>query len=242
MSEDALSWNVFVSLAAAGRLRQAAEHLTCRTLRTEPTLYLWGRKIDLRSGDSPEFPELLRVRQKLEEGITQFLTEPDVMLIAQKEMIICIEAKFGSGNPLAHEHVSAEGEKPHSRQGLIARYLEPSDYARNNVLPSKIGAKFHSQIFRNVVFASEMARELPWHVVNLVSRTQRGQTDNTRYSFADPSADVCCYLSSEHQRCFTYRTWETMHAELIRDDPELFQLDQYMRGKSAHFLPAFELN
>jgi len=48
MSEDALSWNVFASLAVAGRLREAAQYLTGRPLRSKPSPYLWGRHIDLQ--------------------------------------------------------------------------------------------------------------------------------------------------------------------------------------------------
>ena len=87
-----------------------------------------------------------------------------------------------------------------------------------------------------------MARELPWHVVNLVSSTQRRHADEVRYSFAPPAEDVCCYLHPERQLCFTYRTWEGLHAALIRDDARLTELDRYLRGKSAHYIRAFELS
>jgi hypothetical protein len=49
MSEDALSWNVFVSLAVARKLKDAAYFLTGRTLTTEPDLYLWGKRVDTRA-------------------------------------------------------------------------------------------------------------------------------------------------------------------------------------------------
>jgi hypothetical protein len=76
-----------------------------------------------------------------------------------------------------------------------------------------------------------------WHVVNLVSRTQhqRGK-DNARSSFADPTAHVLSYLSSESQSCFTYRTWEDLYAGLITGKTELKDLDGYMRNKSAHLM------
>ena len=38
--------------------------------------------------------------------------------------------------------------------------------------------------------------------MNLVSETERGTTENARYSFADPEAAVRCYLHSESQGCF----------------------------------------
>jgi len=82
-----------------------------------------------------------------------------------------------------------------------------------------------------------MAQQTPWHVVNLVSETERGTTENARYSFADPEAAVRCYLHSESQGCFTYRTWEALHAEVIKGDPQLADLNDYLRCKSAHYLP-----
>jgi hypothetical protein len=87
-----------------------------------------------------------------------------------------------------------------------------------------------------------MAGEMPWHVVNLVRNTPLAQADEVRYSFAPPTADVCCYLHPDHQHCFTYRTWEDLHAALIRDCTDLKALDDYLRGKSAHYRRAFELS
>jgi hypothetical protein len=62
-----------------------------------------------------------------------------------------------------------------------------------------------------------------------------------RYSFADPTKDVCCYLNPDREHCFTYRTWEQLHAALIRDHSDLEQLNHYLHDKSAHFPPAFAL-
>jgi hypothetical protein len=239
MSEDALSWNVFVSMAAAGRLRQVANYLTGRVVRSEPSLYLWGRHIDLQGVDFTVYPDLLRVRDLLEKDIGTFHTEPDIMLIAPGEMVICIEAKFGSGNPLAYNSREAVGQKPTAREKLLARYLVPGEYAKLCIQPEQIGKRFHSQLFRNIVFACEMARESPWHVVNLVSNTQRGNTNETRDSFAAPTEEVQRYLHPSCRHCFTYRTWEDLHAELIRGDANLGNLDCYLRGKSAHYRAAF---
>jgi hypothetical protein len=86
-----------------------------------------------------------------------------------------------------------------------------------------------------------MAQQTPWHVVNLVSRTQRGTTENARYSFGDPEAAVRCYLHSELKGSFTYRTWEALHAAVIKDASDLAELNAYLCGKSAHYLPAFKL-
>src|ERR1700722_18426243 len=48
-----------------------------------------------------------------------------------------------------------------------------------------------SQLFRNVVFASEMANGADWLVVNLMSKTQRRLGQKTdKYSFDDPEPHV----------------------------------------------------
>jgi hypothetical protein len=242
MSEDALSWNVFVSLAVAGKLKDAAEWLTGRRLSAEPNLYLWGSLIDLRGGEPGIYAELKKVRKRLEGGIKHFGTEPDIMLVVKGEIVICIEAKFGSGNPLAHESDAKEGEKPTSDEGLLQRYLGTGTTVRTKaaIRREKMGSRFHSQLFRNIVFASEMA-EKDWHVVNLVSRTQRGAKDTKRESFSDPTDDVRGYLSPDTQSCFTYRTWEDLYAMVIKDTTELAEVGLYMRGKSAHYRPAFDL-
>ena len=244
MSEDALSWNVFVSLSVAGRLRVAAELLTGRSLRSEPDLYLWGRRVDLVHGDHDTYPALRDVRDRLEPDIHTFVTEPDIMLVAPDEMVICVEAKFGSGNALTYERAPEDGKKPTSRAGLFARYLGDATTIRTKhiVRPEHMGPTLHSQLFRNIVFASEMAGQVPWHVVNLVSNTQRGTLDNARCSFADPTEDVRRYLHPDWQHCFTYGTWEKLHAALISDDADLAELDDYIRGKSAHYLPAFNFS
>ena len=93
MSEDALSWNVFVSLAEAGQLREVVKFLTGHELRGTPDLYLWGRRIDSPSGIPKLYEPLRRVRTKLEGGIRAFHTEPDIMLVAEGELLVCIEAK-----------------------------------------------------------------------------------------------------------------------------------------------------
>jgi hypothetical protein len=243
MSEDALSWNVFVSIARAGKLREAAQLLTGRSLRREPHLYLWGHRIDDPDGQHKLHEGLGEVRDRLEPDIHPFVTEPDIMLVAEGEMLICIEAKFGSGNPLAYNSKPTEGEKPTSRDGLLARYLgnRTSDRTRRRIIQGDIGPTLRTQLFRNVVFASEIAGDMPWHVVNLVSSTQGVGPDDKYKSYADPTSEVRGYLHPDFTHCFTFRTWEGLHAGLIDGAPALAPLNQYLRSKSAHYRPAFRL-
>jgi hypothetical protein len=244
MSEDALSWNVFVRLAEAGKLKDAANFLTGRSLSSEPDLYLWGKRIDIHGHERGRFEPLWAVRERLEKGIHSFNTEPDIMLVVEGEIVICIEAKFGSGNSLAYGEEQKKGEKPTSHSGLIEKYLADSTKAGTRVAirSENIGTNLYSQLFRNLVFASEMA-EREWHVVNLVSRTQHllGK-ESARSSFADPTDDVFSFLSPESRSRFTYRTWEDLYSQLIKDTPLLKDLAHYMKTKSAHFRRAFEVN
>jgi len=68
MSEDALSWNVFESLAMFGKLREATQFLTGRSLCVEPHLYLWGHLIDDLDGHHEIYEPLDRVRAKAGAG------------------------------------------------------------------------------------------------------------------------------------------------------------------------------
>jgi hypothetical protein len=246
MSEDALSWNVFVSLAEAGKLRSAAEFLIGRDIGGEPDLYLWGARVDVTGEASGcRFRPLDLTRGNLERDIKRFKTEPDIMLVLHGRIVICIEAKFGSGNPIAHGGRSKAGEKPTDRDGLLRRYLDPtrtSARTRRDIDCDGIEGIFHSQLFRNVVFASEMANAGDWYVVNLVSATQWkvGRTGD-KYSFDDPRPHVRSYLRSDRQNQFDFRTWEELYRKVVRNNQGLARLDSYIRTKSAHYEPAFDV-
>lgn len=244
MSEDALSWNVFVGLAEAGKLRHAVRFLTGRSVDAEPDLYLWGELIDVKGGRRTRFKPLDTVRERLERRIDRFKTEPDVMLVLDRQLLVCIEAKFGSGNPLAYEGPVKLGQKPVNRAGLLRCYLDQATEKTKAIIDrDAIREPFHSQLFRNVVFACEMADGCTWHVVNLVSRTQWNcQKDSNKYSFVDPKEQVRAYLRDDYRQCFSFATWEELHAALIKPDSDLSSLDVYLRSKSAHYRRAFELD
>jgi hypothetical protein len=244
MSEDALTWNVFVGLTAAGKLRHAANFLTGRHIDAEPKLYLWGALIDVKGRKPEHFQPLDTVREQLEQGIKNFKTEPDVMLVLDKQLVICVEAKFSSGNTLAHEGKVKDGDKPVDRAGLLRRYLDKASAETQRIIDrNAIGEKFYSQLFRNVVFASEMANGCEWHVVNLVSKTQwKSGRDSNQDPFLDPQASIRSYLHQDRRQCFSFVTWEELHRALIKDDPALGLLNTYICSKSAHYLRAFDLD
>lgn len=234
MSEDALSW----------KLRQAAQFLTAREVRAEPDLYLWGELVDVKGARRTRFAPLDAVRARLEREVRKFKTEPDVMLVLEGELVISIEAKFSSGNPLAYEGIVEAGQKPADRAGLLRRYVDQSGAETQSFIdPDGMGDVLHSQLFRNVIFASEMASSCDWHVVNLVSKTQWNYgKDSERYSYENPAPAVRPYLRQDHKHCFSFRAWEGLHKTVIRGVPELAKVDTYMRSKSARYRPAFELN
>jgi hypothetical protein len=248
MSEDALTWNVFVGLAQARKLRCAIKFLTDRDVDAEPSLYLWGRLVDVTGSESKAeyFLPLREVRDQLERGIRNFRTEPDVMMVLDRQLLICIEAKFGSGNTLAYEGQVRDGDKPTDRVGLLQRYLDEEkgpEEARRIIDRNSIGATFHGQLFRNIVFASAMAKRCDWHVVNLVRTTQwKSRSNAKRCSFANPEESVRSYLRQSFQDCFSFRTWEELHRALIKDEAELCQLNTYLCTKSAHYRRAFDLD
>lgn len=251
-SEDALSWNVFVPLLEAGRLADAMQWFLSghpSPITQEPQLYLWGGQVDIRANRFDQFGLLDDARKIFEpkKEVRRFPTEPDIMLITDN-MVMCIEAKFTSGNPLALEMETADaGDKPKSRAGLIARYAErwpeSTRYLQRDALER---APLHSQLFRNVIFASWMAKKekKDWHVVNLVSATQWGKRSSRRpvgYDFTDPTPAVRKYLNSGYQDHFTFCTWEGLYQHVIRRQPEIELLSAYLKGKTAHLERAFDL-
>jgi hypothetical protein len=219
-------------------------YLTGLQVDVEPNLYLWGELVDIKTGGSERcrFLPLDDARAIFEKDIKNFQTEPDIMLVIDGQLVICIEAKFGSGNTLAHDAPEHEGEKPSSRSKLLQRYLEKASDETNGIIDSSnIGDVFHSQLFRNIIFASEMAKGKNWHVVNLVSKTQWDLKQNEKknlYSFQTPEKYVKAYLKVDR---FSFRTWEGLHQNVIKDDPSLQELDKYMRSKTAHYERAFDL-
>lgn len=164
-SEDAVSYNVFTELLANGQaLRKLVEHITKRKIDDAVYLYLWGGKIDLKNQTFTQCQPLLEARKHLEFDIKRFATEPDIMLVVPKRLVICIEAKFASKNPIAKEKDSIEGEKPKRKEELITRYCQ-----RNTMIDCHELFDF-SRASRLVLDNLHKGREVPQNLIKAAAR------------------------------------------------------------------------
>ncbi|NQT95522.1 MAG: hypothetical protein HQ572_03640, partial [Candidatus Omnitrophica bacterium] len=172
-SEDALTFNIFSELLSKKQpLKKLVSAITKKEIRDDIDLYLWGNRIALESRDTQFYGPLKQLHNALEPDIKPFITEPDIMLIIPKKLVICIEAKFGSKNPIAKDKDTKEGEKPKRKRELIKKYC-----LKNSILDtdpifdfSNMPDLFYEQLFRNIVFAASMAKlegAPDWRVVNL---------------------------------------------------------------------------
>jgi hypothetical protein len=245
-SEDAVSYNVFTELLSNGyALRKLTKHITGENKEDYVELYLWGGKIDLKSGMHSTYKPLQSVRNQLESDIRIYKTEPDIMLIVPGKILICIEAKFGSKNPLAKEIPSIKGEKPKSRSSLIKKYCTKNEIIESNKIFDFEGmyGRFHEQLFRNLVFASSMA-ELAgirkWYVVNLrsqhVMNLKRGKPESLPVV-----RNVRSMLKPRYKNRFSHLTWEDIFENAIKGNDKLYDLAWYMKNKTINCQRAFNI-
>jgi hypothetical protein len=229
-SEDALTWNVFARLAKTDRLTEFASSLAQLDLKGPPDLYLWGLSINFDSvAIAKPFLTLIDARRQFESDISRMQTEPDVILHFPGQCLIVIEAKFMSGNTIAEDDAGdVVHEKPKSQKGVISRY------AVNGRPPSPLhidraATPFFSQLYRNLVFAIWMARELKieWRLVNLVSELhQRDRPDPTQF--------INSLLPAAYQKHFVLYEWEQLFRDQVLGRPELDGLADYLHYKSGN--------
>lgn len=245
-SEDAVSYNVFAELLSNGyELKKLVSHLTKREIKDDVELYLWGGKIDLKSNIFSPYKPLLDIRRHLEYDIKRFATEPDIMLIVPKKIVICIEAKFGSKNPLSEEREETIGQKPKSKDELIERYCK-----RNKIIDtsgifdfSHMPRFFYEQLFRNIVFAASMAKLEDieeWYVVNLrnqhVMNLKQGKPESMPIVRSMRSV-----LKPRYKKRFTHLTWEQIYEKVIEGNGKLASLTWYLKNKSLRCGRAFNI-
>ncbi|MCX5709672.1 MAG: hypothetical protein NT088_02960 [Candidatus Omnitrophica bacterium] len=246
-SEDAVSYNVFTKLASNGdALRKLVGYITNNNnIKDEIDLYLWGGKVDLKNNTFIKYNPLLTVRDHLEKDIKKFKTEPDIMLVIPKKIVICIEAKFGSKNPIAKDKEEAEGEKPRKTEKLIDRYCKGNDFINKDTLfdLSKMPGRFYEQIFRNIVFAASMAKlegAKEWYVVNLrnqhVINLKKGKPESFPIM-----RNIRSILQPAYKKRFTHLTWESIYDKSVKDNEQLADLAWYLKNKSLSCGRAFNI-
>lgn len=236
-SEDALTWNVFASLARAGRVATLLTSLAGSDAKSEPDLYLWGLRVRLDDPSPPSlFPSLQNARSIVEKGITKFLTEPDIMLHIPGQVLVLIEAKFTSGNTVASASTTHDlaREKPKSREGILRRYPATALPPGALIEPPSTGP-FYSQLYRNLVFAIHMAKQLGvrWALVSLVSEGQR-QRRLPEVEYQDPTPFIHSLLPEEARNQFRFYSWERLYADHVVHVKGLEGLAAYMYHKSAN--------
>ncbi len=245
-SEDAVSYNVFTSLLSdKGSLEKLFHHITKKDIPGNVELYLWGNKINFNNKPL-EYGPLRHVRDSLEHDIDMFKTEPDIMLVIPGKAVVCIEAKFGSKNPIAMDIHETPGEKPKKIDRLIDRYC-----LRNKIINAgeifidyaKMPGLFFEQIFRNIVFAASMAKiegTSDWYVVNLrnqhLMNLKRGEPESMPIK-----RNIRSILRREYKNRFSHLTWEDIYSLCVRDNIQLSNLAWYLKNKTLSYGRAFNI-
>ena len=225
-SEDALSWNVFVSLARLGILGAAIPELGSGTENVE--LYLWGNRID--DGKPRLWDKLDRVRKTLEPGAA-FPTESDIMLRVPGHALVLIEAKFGSPNAT----LAGKEDRFESVEDFLARYPAPEGaadpLARDWIEQQQLGTVLE-QLCRNVVYATWLAepREQPT-VINLV----RGEAE------PDVETRLRPHLAKNGRGIFRRLSWESFHPVFAARGSEARPVVDYLENKTMNLSRTFRL-
>ena len=229
-SEDAVSWNVFVSLAKLRRLGTLFKLLTGIEPAGEPELYLWGNRIDTQRPEP--WRRLSDVRERLESKL-RIKTEPDVMLRVPRQAIVLVEAKFGSGNGTLDG--SAKRERFGCINDFLTRYQSPPQFDPLNRawIRGQEPKCVLEQLCRNVVFAHWLAEEseVAW-VVNLVRDS----------SERDVETAMAHHLTPLSKNRFRRLTWEEIYQSLTElTDADVEKLLRYMENKTIGLEPAFRI-
>ena len=242
-SEDALTLNIFGWLHLNKKLPSLYEYLTGNIARHDQLkLYLWGLEIDF-VGSQPElWTPLQKVRSRLERDVRRFKTEPDIMILGPADLV-CIEAKFTSGNPICVDEQEKAGEKPRSKERLVKKYITANDLWQKRVLEPEdiVNGKLHSQLLRMIVFTSTMAQlhnpDLNWRVINLVSATQwkLHRAHQYGYDFQDPTP----FIPMKVRDRFRFFYWEQLFDDILKEQKGFEKLASYTKTKTANLQPAF---
>jgi hypothetical protein len=239
-SEDAVSWNTFRSLQEAEVLRVVAQWVTGQEVAGEPLLYLWG----LSSSDDRFEPWALlsEARKRFEIGrlpVTRPLSEPDISLVIPNRLILILEAKLLSHNPVVYRGEPRKTSQSLTFEELIELYqdngLKILDFDR-----IRAAERIPSQLFRYLVLGEYMARlDGPNTQAFLANLVRSGQEHET-------TSEIQQFLRPEYADRFVRMTWETIYTLAGLHWRKLSRLQEYMLTKpvgiSGGFAPAFQLD
>ncbi len=221
-SEDALSWNLFVSLLHLGLLDTALPVLGVYGV---PHLYLWGNRI----AEPPEFwPRLRSVRGVLENG-AGFPTEPDIIVHVPGRLLLLIEAKFGSPNGT----LVGKEDRFGSVDDFLARYPSAegvTDPLNRQWIAEQEPEHVLEQLCRNVILATHLAAKGERMVVaNLVRADAEVKVE----------AEFRRHLMPDSPVEFRRLTWESFWPILAAHGEDAAPVRTYLANKTLRLRRAF---
>ena len=230
-SEDALSWNVFKSIHSHGLLKDFTEYLTGGSFIEEPQVFLWGINIETYEA----WDMLIAARNRFESKlpVKRPLTEPDIAIYVPGQMVIMIEAKFTSANPVYKLGPRANSQSLTLNE-LVKTYQDPT-LKTLDLVKAKSSSQIHYQLWRNMIFAEWMAgmdgSRTEHRVVNLVRDQSEKQSVQEFQQLLKPG----------YEEAIRRFTWESIYS-WSKQFPRLSMLSRYMEQKTAGLKPAFNLN
>ena len=221
-SEDALSWNMFVGLMRLSLLRDAVYILTGVTFHAQPRLYLWGNEI--MEWKVRPWALLHKIRDQLERGFG-IQTEPDVALHVPGELLVLIEAEFGSPNS------TLDKKSYDTVEQFLEVYSRPEDGPEpleREWIAAQPATVILEQLCRLAVFGTWMRKaEEKVVVVNLLREAELASSQPRFVSHLAPGSPVQ----------FEARAWEQLIPLAGGADNDT--LERYLKNKSYCLLPAF---
>lgn len=227
-SEDALTWNVFVTLKKAGGLKAIASLISDKSCEEEPELILWGYSLK----DGSPLEELKSFREDFERQL-QIKTEPDIILKTGKGIFL-IEAKFCSPN--SRKAISVWRDKEintrtkEKYEPYKIRYKDLIDDVLNKDFIERQN-KFCSQLVRYVLYAHDAYKDKNYYIANLLPKMHK-EINSIEGEF-NP------YLKKD---TFKIITWEDIYKALenLKGEPEIIVLRKYLQEKTANLKKAFK--
>lgn len=227
-SEDAVSFNVFRSLQRAGCLGEVVHRCVGYRPRCEPKLILWG--LELTPQGVEPWDLLIRARDMFESDlpVDRPKTEPDIALHVPGKLLLLIEAKFTSVNPVYRKDRTklldlTLGQLIQIYQWPGMKFLDLEEAGRRDAI--------HYQLWRNLVFAEWMARQdsasTKGYVINLV---REGCEESVCES-------VLTLMKPNYRDRFEQITWEQLFNIARQGGAD--DLCRYLSNKTARLKPAF---